>query len=96
MDNLTFAMKLRDEDLPKFSDKPSFMTQFELQVKGTGVDDIPPLFYPNTDLREKAMEQIKELDKIQAEKPHKYLDRLRKGGLIPRFIEDHLDDYEES
>ena len=31
MDNLTFAIKLQHEDLPKFSDKQAFMTQFELK-----------------------------------------------------------------
>lgn len=62
MDNLTFAIKLMHEDLPKFSDKEAFMKQFELKrtlEDKTAQDE----YYPNTDLREKAMERIKELDK---------------------------------
>jgi hypothetical protein len=67
MDNLTFAIKLIHEDLPKFSDSEAFMQQFEL--KRTKLDkDEPDLWYPNTDLREKAMEQIKDLDKKAPEK----------------------------
>jgi hypothetical protein len=33
MDNLTFAIKLKNEDLPKFSDREAFMKQFELKRK---------------------------------------------------------------
>jgi hypothetical protein len=31
MENLTFAIKLIHDDLPKFSDKETFMKQFELK-----------------------------------------------------------------
>jgi hypothetical protein len=63
-------------------------------VKGTGVNDVPPILYPNTDLREKAMEQIKELDKKTVEASHKYLPRMREWGFIPKYFENILDDHE--
>jgi hypothetical protein len=41
MDNLTFAIKLIHEDLPKFSDEEAFMKQFELKrrLENTGESD---------------------------------------------------------
>jgi len=38
MDNLTFAIKLIHEELPKFSDKEAFMKQFELKKQHTNKD----------------------------------------------------------
>ena len=39
MDNLTFAIKLKNEDLPKFSDREAFMKQFELKRKLDNPDE---------------------------------------------------------
>ena len=79
MDNLTFAIKLLHDDLPKFSDKEAFMKQFEQKrSKENCLGDDPDQeeYYPNTDLREKAMEKIKELDRQGGEKKVRFR-RLR-------------------
>ena len=62
MDNLTFAIKLIHEDLPKFSNEEAFMKQFQLKRRLDDPEESAQ-YYPNTDIREKAMDMVKELDR---------------------------------